>query len=478
MKFVTLSFIIIISNLARAADKLPFSYLNQYYTYENININSFKINGSVHSFESLEILPQNNEVQIIFKDIKLYQAENVQLEIIDKSNKMIKSYSINNRDLSDVFKQNIILEFEKIKAVCFVGKNEFTTKKICKAAKKSDLEAKRPLKFSANNVLLNDSGQIVLNDKAETVIFKIRHPDYFFELTTANKKIIANRVYKMEKSNSLQTDFVELNNPDKYNFKKEIKLSDTSFDIAIDELITVYQDITFLDNDLLSKSIDYEFKDWKVRKYNKLGIEPIGFYSLLMVESTPLNAKIISDLSKGIKVYLTRYTGTQRENYASVRLILLQSRNDANNNQMNNKDPSLLGFDIGSRFYQTSDLYYDLNVKYEEQFYAEYNEGAASIDLVKAFTPRISGTLNFILYEIDKVRLHFLGGIGLIGQTAIPSGQTKMTLETLLGSQLTYKVRGGRLYYGLNYSSYSTSNSSYNYTHKALEHKIGFYYLF
>ena len=197
-----------------------------------------------------------------------------------------------------------------------------------------------------------------------------------------------------------------------------------------------------------------------------------------MVESTALNAKIISDLSKGIRIYLTRYASTQQEDYAALGVLLLQSRNDANNNAINNKSPSLISLEVGRRYYQTSDLHYDLNVKLEELYYAELNDGVGTIELVKAFTPTLRGSANFILYEMNKWRLHFIGGMGLIGPTAITSGSTKMALDILLGSQLTYKVRGGRIYYGLNYSSYATSNSVYNYTHRALEHKIGFYYLF
>lgn len=462
-----------------AADSLPFTYLNQYYTYENINEVSFKINNQIYSFDNFIIESVDNGIEIIFKDLHLFRTDIMRIEVVNKKNKIVKSQAIDNtKNINTDIKLKIKVNTEDVKAVCFISKNEFTLKKICKAIIISPQSEERLLKYSANNVLLHTSGQIVLNDKMDSVTFKIKHPKYFFEMTTINKKIVANRVYKLEKSNTLQVEFVELNNPDKYNFKKEIKLSDTFFEIAIDELITIYQDITFLDENLLNKSVDYEFKDWKVRKYNKLGVEPIGLYSLLMVQSTPLNAKIISDLSKGIRVYLTRYASTKRENYAALKVVLLQSRNDANSNRMNNKDPSLISLEVGGRYYQTPDFHYDLNVKLEELFYAEYNESAVTIDLVKAFTPTVTGTTNFILFEIDKWRLHFLGGLGLIGPTAIPSGSTKMAFDVILGSQLTYKVRGGRLYYGLNYASYTTGNSIYNYTHKALEHKIGFYYLF
>lgn len=478
MKSVAAFIIFFFTIGAEASDKLPFSYLNQYYTYENIDDTSFKINGKTQSFNSLDVIRISDGVQIVFKDIHFYKTEDVRLEIINKKNKIIKDFLINSSEINEDFKQNILIDFEQIKAVCFISKNEFTTKKICKIANKTETKEAKPLKYSANNVLLNTSGQIVLNDKSDSVVFKVKNSDYLFELTTVNKKIIANRAYKLEKSHALQVDFVELGNPDKYNFKKEINLSDTYFEINIDNLITVYQDIAFPEEDLLSKPIDYEFKDWKVRKYNKLGIEPIGLYSYLLVESTPLNAKIVSDLSKGIKIYLTRYTSTKRENYSSLKLVLLQLRNDANSNTMNNKDPSLMGLEIGTRYYQTSDLHYDLNIKLEELFYAENEEGTSTINIVKALTPTFSGTTNFILYEIDKLRLHFLGGMELIGPSSIPSGQTQLAFDFILGSQVTYKVRGGRLYYGLTYSSYKTSNSAYSFTHKALEHKIGFYYLF
>lgn len=478
MKLTATILLFVFSICTKASDRLPFSYLNQYYTYENVDETSFKINGKIHSVNSLKIIKTDDGIQIVFKDISLYKTKMMRLEIINKKNKIIKEFPISSPNLNKEFKQSIPIDYEQIKAVCFISKNEFTIIKICEIANKSELKKPELLKYSANNVLLNLSGQIVLNDKIDRVIFKVKSSDYLFELTTVNKKIIANRTYKIEKSNTLQVEFVELNNPDRYNFKKEIKLSDTYFEISIDDLITVYQDIAFVEEDLLNKSVDYEFKDWKVRKYNKLGVEPIGLYSFLLVESTPFNAKIISDLSKGIKLYLTRYTSTNRENYSSLKLLLLQSRNDTNSNTIKNKDPSLLGLEVGTRYYQTPNLLYDLNIKLDELFYAEYDESSSTINIVKTYTPIISGTTNFILYEIDKWRLHVLGGIGLVGPSSIPSGQTQMAFDFTLASQLTYKVRGGRFYYGLTYSSYKTSNSVYSFTHKSLEHKIGFYYLF
>ena len=41
----------------------------------------------------------------------------------------------------------------------------------------------------------------------------------------------------MEQSNSVQVDFFELNQPNKYNFSSQIRLSDTSFEIAIDDTV-------------------------------------------------------------------------------------------------------------------------------------------------------------------------------------------------------------------------------------------------
>ncbi|MEK6628233.1 MAG: hypothetical protein AABY53_06370 [Bdellovibrionota bacterium] len=468
------------SHKAQAADAPPFAYLNQRYNYEYVNDSSFKLNNSLQVFDSLAILETDTYIQISMKDTAQFITKYTVLEVLDKDNTLIESQPtelINNE-----FNQVLNISPKKISSVCLVTTNEFTTKKLCKKFASIDESVDPPdngkLTFSANGIQLDSIGKIILNDKTQNVIFRAENSRYFLELITGYKKIILSRASKIEKSNSIQADFFELKQPNKYNFRSKIKLSDTSFKIAIDDLITVYQDIYFLDEELFEKAVDYEFTDWKVRKYKKLGVEPIILYSQLRVDSAVLIAKIVSDLSKGVKIYYTNYPSNVLEYYFSGKIILLQLINDVNTNAINNKSLSVLTLDGGLRYYRSPDFHFDLNFAMQEFVYAEYQPTRNSVDMSKGLSPTLTLSANKILTEFEKWRLQGWAGFGVIGPTKIPSGETKLAPSLIFGSQLSYKLRGGRIYYGFDFTSYKTSNSAYNYNRQALEHKVGFYYLY
>lgn len=468
------------ANKAWAADVQPFTYLNQYYIYKAIDNNSFRVNNRVYSLDNLLITITNTGTEITIKDVSFYRSSTMQLEVLDQKGAAIQTVDILPTEKE--YRHILDLNLPESNFVCLVARNEFTTKKLCTKIQPTQQSSENTpadsLKFSANGTMLNLSGRIVLSSKNNNLIFRAKNSNSFFELITSNKKVIPNRVYKIKGSDSLQAEFVELDQPNKYNFKRKIKLSDTNFKIAIDNLITVYQDITFLNKNLINESVDYEFKNWKARKYNKIGVEPIILFSLLAVDSEQLKVKVISDLSKGIRVYFTRYPTNNLEYYYAGRLILLQQRNDVNQTQINNIALTLIGLEGGIRFYQTPNFYYDLNASLQELVYAEYQAETTAINLVKALTPKVDLIANSTLYEISQLRFHVLGGLGLVGPSSIPSGQTQLAFELVLGTQVSYKIRGGRFYYGFDYSFYNANNSTYKYAYHSLEHKMGFYYLY
>lgn len=462
-----------------AADTPPFANLNQYYKYKNIDNSSFEINNILYSADNFIVTRTNAEVQLTIQEVSPFRSSLTQIEILDTKLKKIKALNI--EPAQNEFNQKIQLDPKKTGFICIVGKNEFTTKKMCKkipefTAKEQEKIAGENLIASANGIPLSPYGQIILNEKDSSLIFRVEKSNFFFELITRNKNIVINRAYKFEKSNTIQTEFIDLNHPSKYRFKRKIELTDTFFEINYDDLLTVYQDIVFLEADLFKKAVDYEFKGYK--KYNKLGIEPIGLYSQLIVESSFLRARIVSDLSKGVKLYLAQYLDSNIEYHYSGKLTLLHMRDDINRNTISNNTLNLFSLEGSARYFQSPVLHYDLGLSLEESVFAEGQPNSGLLNIIKTLSPRIKFSVNYILLEIQKWRLQASAAGDLIGPASTPGGQTQIALGLSLASMLSYKLRAGRIYYGADFSSYSTSNSIYKYNYQSLEHSVGFYYLF
>lgn len=473
-----LVFLLLLSSKLFAAESAPFANLNQYFKYKNIDNSSFEINSKLYTVEDLQITRENLEVQLRINDISPFRSARTQIEVFDSSLKKTKIFNFNKT--KNEFNQKLQLDLRKSEFLCIVGANEFTTKRMCRKIPRTDtttVNDERPI-ASANGTPLGFDGQIILNQRDSSLKFKIERSDFFFEITTSNKNIVINRAYKFEKSNTIQAEFIDLNQPDKYRFKRRILLSDTSFEVTYDDLLTVYQDIVFLDSQLFAKAIEYEFKGWIDSKYNKFGIEPIGIYSLLILESSTVRARVVSDLSKGVKFYLAHYLQSSIEYHYAAKLILMHMHDDVNRNSISNNTLNLISLEGGARYYQNPSLYYDLSGSVEESMFAETLTNSTLLNMVKGTTPRVKLAVNSLIMEYQKWRWQGqLEGV-IVGPAGLPSGTTQTAFGYSLSTTLSYKLRAGRIYYGADFSGLTTSNSTYKFNYQSLEHALGFYYLF
>ena len=471
-------FLLLICTKLFAAEMAPFANLNQYFKYKSIDISSFEINNNLYTVDDLQINRVNSEIQLKIEDISPFRSASTQIEVMDAGLKKTKIFTFNKT--KNEFNQKLPLDMKKSEFICIAGANEFTTKRMCKKIPGTKVVAdsdEKPV-ASANGTPLGYDGQIILNQRDSSLRFKVERSNFFFEVTTSNKNIVINRAYKFEKSNTIQAEFIDLNHPDKYRFKKNILLSDTFFEVTYDDLLTVFQDIVFLDSQLFTKAVDYEFKGWADSKYNKFGIEPIGLYSQLILETSTVRAKIVSDLSKGVKLYLAHYLESSIEYHYAAKLILMHMRDDVNRNTIANNTLSLISLEGGARYFQNPSLFYDLSGSLEESVFAETLQNSTLLNMVKALTPRLKLGVNTLVLEYQKWRWQAQAEAVIVGPASLPAGATQTAVGYSVSTTLSYKLRAGRIYYGADFSGLTASNSTYRYNFQSLEHAVGFYYLF
>ncbi len=473
-----LVFLVLFSSKLFATETAPFANLNQYFKYKSIDNSSFEINSKLYTVGDLQVTRENLEIHLRIADISSFRSTRTQIEVLDSSLKKTKIFTFNKT--KNEFNQKLQLDLRKSDFLCLVGANEFTTKRMCKKIPRSDVVKENDEKpiASANGTSIGYDGQLILNQRDSSLKFKIERSDFFFEITTSNKNIVINRAYKFEKSNTIQAEFIDLKQPDKYRFKRKILLSETAFEVTHDDLLTVYQDIVFLDSQLFAKAIDYEFKGWADSKYNKFGIEPIGLYSLLLLETLTVRARVVSDLSKGVKVYLAHYLQSSIEYHYAAKLILMHMRDDVNRITISNNTLNLISLEGGARYFQNPSLYYDLSGSLEESIFAETLPSSSLLNMVKATTPRVKLAVNTLILEYQKWRWQGQAEGAIVGPAGLPSGATKTTFGYSFSTTLSYKMRAGRIYYGADFSGLTTGNSTYKYNYQSLEHAVGFYYLF
>jgi hypothetical protein len=471
-------FILILAHSAPsfAKNDLPFFYLNQYFTFEKVSNKSFNINEQTYSTDDILIEVFQNKLKYTFKNLPLYNSENMQIQILDKQLKLKKNLEIKNLK-RPIIVNRINYNPSSDYFICLNSKNEFTTKQVCKKIE-SSLDTDDVLKFEVDSVALEDVGRIILNNKESQINFKAYNSNYFINIFTKNKNVIINSAEKKENSEVFNVEFVQLNNPLKYNFKLNLSENDTFFKIEIDPLLTVYQDIEFANLENKDTALSYRFRDWKVKHYNKIGIAPIAVFFQLGGSLPTANFTLVSDMGKGFNFYLTHYPDETLEYYASTEFFITQFRNDANATTIENQNLNLFSMDAGLKLHQTPDFNYDFKTTIEEQPFAEIEEGSTSISVVKRWAIKAESSISYNFLSFDKWKLQVKPSIGLVAPISLADGNTKLAFSSALGGNMSYKVREGRFYYSLEYGAQNYSNSVSTFNYQILKHELGFFYLF
>jgi hypothetical protein len=477
MKLLSFFFTVILGYTATSSAKnnLPFLYLNQYFTFEKSSNKLFNINEQAYSTDDISVELSGKNLNYSFKNLSLFTSNNMQIQVLDRNLKLKKNIVVKNTKNS-VISEKINYNPASDAFICLFSINEFTSKQVCKKII-STVDTNDVLKFEANSVALEDFGSIILNRKESEINFRASTNNYFLNIITKNKNVIINSAEKEKNSEIYKVNFVQLNNPLKYNFKLSLSEKDSFFKIEIDPLLAVYQDIEFVNHDK-DTAIIYKFKDWKVKHYNKIGIAPTASFLQITASLPTADILLISDMGKGFKFYLTHYPDETLEYYASTEFIILQFKDDANATVIENKNLNLINIDAGLRLHQTPEFNYDFKTTLEEQPFAEKNAGSSSVTIVKRWALKAKSSISYNFFSFDKWKLQVNPGIGLIAPINLTGGNTKLAFGWALAGNISYKVREGRFYYSAEYGAQNYSNSVSSFGYQILKHELGFYYLF
>ena len=282
-------------------DQLPFRYLNQYFTYEVTDNGKVIMNEKELDFAAVKVSKENGRLTVALDEgvAAFYKTGTVIfMEAGDELDR--KEFELKENKFT-------IPVLESAKAICIETKSTYSALRLCKGLEASEAPGVRSV--MANDSSLSNTGQIVVQDSDARSNFKVDFVNgnsFYFE--TQRRKVYPAVINKWKDSAEIKVRFVDLD-VQSVAWEEILLIDQRYFEIKMDPLVMLRQDILFSDPDLKSKAISKTLIQKKlltVITKNKFTVNPISGYSQLIGDNPNLSVKLRTGMGLGVNGQYSR----------------------------------------------------------------------------------------------------------------------------------------------------------------------------
>lgn len=460
-------------------NKLPFVYLNQYFTYKLINSHTVQVNDLNYDLNDLVVTTTENGFAVELKGSldSFNKAPGFSLITAqDKKNVIVKATTDDGKFILSNNEKNVINpEF-----VCLYKKNQFTTIQICKAIERDQKSGTNTL--TVNSQKVDPEGTVILNDtnNKKILLSLSQENNDFIHIETIKRLILPVKLDKAVDSENFDIQFIDAGNS-RYAWEDKVNLNQNFFPLKFDELMTLKQGIYFNSSVTAATGLSETYIDRdKLQKkyYNKLVFEPIMVFSELSGKSSTADAILRSDMGIGVSILADHYMENGHNVFGSFSIYSSKLSPTTNNTKINNPETSLMTLAAGYK--------YNLNDKWavsgvgrlqEDTFFNQVNSN--TIALTKAMIKMIGVVPEHTFYNSGKLVMNAsLGGYLLLPTDVENSTTTKMGTLFEVDAKASYKMGWGRFTGGLSFGNRIQENGTYSYNGADVTYRLGLLYLF
>lgn len=460
--------------------KLPFVYLNQYFTYKLINPNTIQVNDVSYDLRDLVVTNTEKGFAVELKGSLENFNKSPGFSLIsatDKKNVVVKFSSDDGKYLLTNNDKNAVTDPE---SVCLYKKNQFTIIQICKAIDRDQKDGKASI--TVNSQTVDPEGTVILNDtNNKRIIFSVTRPNHdFINIETIKRLILPVKADKAVDSENFDIQFIDAGHS-RYAWEDKINLNQNYFTLKFDELMSLKQGIYFNNSITVATGLSEVYIDRdKLQKkyYNKLVVEPIMVFSELAGKSDTADAILRSDMGIGISILADRYLENGQNIFGSFSFYSSKLSPTTNNTRIQDPETTLMTLSAGYK--------YALNDKWavagvgrlqEDTFFNQVNSN--TVALTKAMIKMIGAVPEYTFYNKDKLVMGASLGAYILLPTDVPNSTTT-SMGTLIefDAKASYKMGWGRFTGGLTYGNRNQKNDVYSYNAADVTYRLGLLYLF
>lgn len=425
---------------ARAAstEKPPFVYLNQYFEYKIQNSESIKINDKVYSLLDL----------------------------------------IENTENIDGFKADLNISTEA--QLCTSKTTSFTKITACKQSKEK-LIVSQIEKSSINDMIVENSGQVILTDNETPVVFKAHFKDGSqFEISTIKRVVLPVKIQKESGSEDFNIVFKDTKLDQNNSWTESINFNQSYFEFKKDALLNVRQGIYFNDNVNASTAYSRSFiiAEDNTPKFNFVGIEPIFVFNELNGKSNEINATLRSNMGLGLAFTLDKKINDLSSYFGHAQFYTTTAAPANNAATIVDDTIVLMGLEGGYRRHLNDKWSLSALARYKEEMF--FNKlTSSSVLLTKTFTQSLGIQPEYQFYQnkLWTVKAQ-LAAYLMLPNAVSNSTDTELGYNIEAGINAVYKMRYGKVGANMTLGNRSQKNSIYSYNDSLILYRLNLMYGF
>jgi hypothetical protein len=468
--------------------RIPFVFLNQYFSYEVAADNKFIISNKTIDFSKMTFDEGRKKVSINFVDVMKPNLTEYSVSFKDQNQKTIKSEVVPpSTSIKPVAAQFEIPE--TVQYVCLVSSNAFTRIEVCKQT----IAKSQPHMVKVDGQAVEKLGTIVLKDNEKPLVFEARLSDEnFFRMATKKRLFYPKTVQKEAQQDELKVRFVDTTVGKRIIWDDVIKPNQTSITVPNDSVINLKQDIFFVNSDVQKMAINYSAPepapvketgkskvavkkpDVYITPDHQYVFEPFAAFLALSGNSPTLQANLVSDMGKGLKFSYRKRKSETEELQFNVMAYQVGISNDMNLSTIGNSSQLLFSTAVGWKYMYTDTLGFTPEVELKQDLFFKNTLGTPNVDIVSGLNKQVSANPFWIFYDSNHSQASLDLGVTFILPTSAGGLSVKSGYKYKYGATYQYRYPDGALLIGVSTGKRSQDFDDFKFSENFLIMSAGY----
>lgn len=484
--FSALLFLNFAVNAQIVENRIPFVFLNQYFTYEVLNSSKFDISGNVIDFDDLNIDSSKNSVIVNLTHFNQFRYPALTMQILDSNGKVLGKKEIKT-DSNGTPEQNLkkFSFTQNAGSICLISSNTFTQLVICKkidrmASESTPIEKKSFIKIDSQ--VVENKSTVVLKDNDNPIVLEafLSHANTI-KLITKKRLFYPTIIEKQVGALELKATFADIFEGTQ-GFKQNdwsavIDINQAVLEVPKDSIVRLKQDIFFLNKNIQNTTVSYmapvaapvatpvvtpppvvakseeivkkvetqtirtqvQKEEVYITPDHQYVLEPYFKFAAFKAEAQTLQATLVSDLGKGFQFEYRKRKSDNQELDINAFIYQLSISSDLNNSVINNASQLLYGASVGWKYYLTDTLGITPAFIFSQDLFFKNASGSTQIDIVSGLNKSLAVNPFWNFYSSKLSKAYLEAGAAYILPTDASGLSVKSGYNYSLG--LTYQYR-------------------------------------
>ena len=464
------------------SQELPFRYLNQYFAYEIQLPQDILLNDRSYNMDDFKISNADSRLKMTLGESLSGNFMSGRLEFLNVDKKKVSEREVQFTGSKLEVESEIP---EGVFSVCLVAESKYSTARMCKPIDSKSEKFKSVedamQKVTADGVELGDSGQVVLQDAKlrSNLHIDFKNGDWFY-FETERRKVYPSTINKKADSLQINIRYVDLDDQT-VAYDDVLVIGQRFFEIKLDPLISLRQDIVFSEVDIRNKSISRTLIDRAkvtIIAKNRLTLVPVIAFQQLVGDNADLAFKLRSTMGVGLSSQYIKNFSPKWDWHAGGGFLTTKIVYDETGKTLAGKNQSLFELYGGviHRLNRTLDLQGSFGLK-NDMFATAVNVDEG-LEVSVGMNKYLEGVVLWNAFEnksfelIAPFSLRFI----LPGKAGNVEAKTGTSFDA--GINGLFKMNWGRVLVGMKYGSRIQKYDDFNFQEDYYQMNGGIIYLF